>query len=254
MWIVLGLAVAGLAVAWYASHLPATPPAADTPAASAPREAPLSANETAASTERRGDDSAASRTTAPGGRATPLPRPAPTTAPPAVAPRELRVTADVDGAYVFLDRKFLGSTPLVSRDVAPGTYQLNVQVEGRAPVVQRIEVLAAGPTEVSITLPPPGKSAAAGTGPDASVAVVHKHAMGECEGTLRATPDGFRYETPHKDAFTLPYASVETFSVDYADKRLRLKQRGGRTWNFTTRAASADPLFVFHRDVQAARP
>ena len=48
--------------------------------------------------------------------------------------------------------------------------------------------------------------------------------------------------------------NVETFSVDYTEKRLRLKQRGGRTWNFTTKAANADPLFVFHRDVEAARP
>jgi hypothetical protein len=165
----------------------------------------------------------------------------------------LRVTADVPGAYVFLDRKFLGSTPLASRDVAPGRYQLNVQVEGRPPAVRTIEVLADAPTVVEVTLPPAAKTPEAMAAVAAAVAVVHQHGVGSCEGMLRATGDGFRYETAHKDAFSLPYASVETFTVDYAEKRLRLKQRGGRTWNFTTAAANADPLFVFHRDVEAAR-
>jgi hypothetical protein len=134
---------------------------------------------------------------------------------------------------------------LVSRDVAPGHYQLNVQIEGRTPVVRPLEVAAEGLTEVEVAL--------AAVRIDARVAVVHQHAMGACEGMLHATADGFRYDTPHKDAFSMTFASVETFTVDYAEKRLRLKQRGGRTWNFTTRAETADPLFVFHRDVEAAR-
>ena len=32
-----------------------------------------------------------------------------------------------------------------------------------------------------------------------------------------------------------------------------MKQRGGKTWNFTDRAENADKLFVFHRDVTKAR-
>jgi hypothetical protein len=32
-----------------------------------------------------------------------------------------------------------------------------------------------------------------------------------------------------------------------------VKQKGGKTWNFTNRSDSADPLFVFHRDVERAR-
>jgi hypothetical protein len=156
----------------------------------------------------------------------------------------------VDGAYVFLDRKFLGSTPLVTRDVAPGTYQLNVQTQGRPPVVRTIDVAAEGPTEVSVTL---AQAPAAATQVSAAVAVVHQHRVGSCEGTLRATGTGLRYDTPHKDAFSLPFAEVETFVVEYEDKRLRLAQRGGRTWNFTTRTPDADPLFVFHRDVEALR-
>ena len=49
-------------------------------------------------------------------------------------------------------------------------------------------------------------------------------------------------------------AQVETFAVDYIEKNLRVKQKGGKTWNFTDKAAAnADALFVFHRDVESAR-
>jgi hypothetical protein len=41
--------------------------------------------------------------------------------------------------------------------------------------------------------------------------------------------------------------------VDYLQKNLRVKERGGKTWNFTNKEQNADPLFVFHRDVEAAR-
>ena len=70
--------------------------------------------------------------------------------------------------------------------------------------------------------------------------------------TDRCTLDGLRYATSNKgDAFTLSFGQIETFSVDYLDKNLRVKQRGGKTWNFTNQ--DADVLFVFHRDVEAAR-
>jgi len=49
------------------------------------------------------------------------------------------------------------------------------------------------------------------------------------------------------------FADVETFTLDYLQKTLRVKKRDGRTWNFTTRAANADPLLVFQRDVDRAR-
>jgi hypothetical protein len=123
-------------------------------------------------------------------------------------------------------------------------------MEGRPPVVRTVDIAADGPTEVSVSLAAPPRAAAQFS---AAVAVVHQHGVGSCEGTLRASGDGFRYETPHKDAFSLPFGGVETFAVEYTEKRLRLKQRGGRTWNFTTRADNADPLFVFHRDVEAVR-
>jgi hypothetical protein len=168
--------------------------------------------------------------------------------PPAAAPaaRELRVTSDVDGAMVFLNRKYLGTTPLVSRDVTPGTYQLNVQVEGVEPEVRTIEIADDGPTSVNVPL----KQVQL----DARVPVDHRHGVGSCNGTLIASNAGLRYQTSQADhAFTLPFAQLETFEVNYLEKNLRVKQRGGRTWNFTTRDDNADPLLVFHRQVEQAR-
>ncbi|BCS34193.1 hypothetical protein TBR22_A34220 [Luteitalea sp. TBR-22] len=252
--ILLAAALVAGAVAWYAtSRVPGAPDTKTTrPAPTG--NAPTTANAPTRGTERPSPDPAGTRAAArPRSEAADRPsRPAPPPDAPAAAPRELRVTSDVAGAYVFVDRKFLGTTPLTSRDITPGQHQINVQVEGRPPVIRTVDILEAGPTEVSVTLAAPSPSAPPAI--DASVAVVHQHAMGACEGTLRATADGFTYATAHKDAFRLPYASVEQFSVDYAARRLRLKQRGGRTWNFTTTADTADPLFVFHRDVDAVRP
>lgn len=255
LWILLVLAMLGGAAAWYATIRPASPAApASPPRGPSEDAASSSGNERAGTTERKepepgGTTPRAGRSS----RTTDTARTAPAPAAPAASPREFRVTSDIPGAYIFLNRKFLGTTPFTSREVAPGTYQLNVQTEGRPPVVRTVDVTQDGLTEVAVTIPAATATAAARGTLDAAVAVVHQHAMGSCEGTLRASADGFRYDTPHKDAFAIPFANVETFAVDYAEKRLRLRQRGGRTWNFTTTAANADPLFVFHRDVDAAR-
>ena len=78
--------------------------------------------------------------------------------------------------------------------------------------------------------------------------------MGACDGVLSASLDGLKYESTNKsDAFTLPYTQVEQFAVDYLQKNLRVKHKGGKTWNFTDKNDNADVLFVFHRDVEAAR-
>jgi hypothetical protein len=254
LWILLVLAMLGGAAAWYATTRLAPPvsPAPPQRGASEPA-APSSANEPAGTTERKEPASSGIAPRPTPSRPGNTDRAARVPATPATARREFRVTSDVPGAYVFLNRKFLGTTPFASREIAPGTYQLNVQTEGRPPVVRTVDVTPDGLTEVAVTIPAAAPTAAAASTLRADVPVVHQHAMGSCEGTLRASADGFRYDTPHKDAFALPYASVETFTVDYAEKRLRLKQRGGRSWNFTTTAVNADPLFVFHRDVEAAR-
>jgi hypothetical protein len=183
--------------------------------------------------------------------APPAPRVADKPAPPPVeTPKTegptLRVTGDVDGADVFVDRTFVGKTPFETTDIAPGAHQINVSAAGHDGVSERIEVAATGTTEMTFAL----KTVRL----DAAADVIHKHGMGSCEGRLSATPDGIRF-TPSegKDGFTAPLGTLEQFSVDYQEKLLRVKITGGRTFNFTTRAPNADPLFVFHRDVEKAR-
>jgi hypothetical protein len=172
------------------------------------------------------------------------PKPAePAPAAPTLA--TLTLESDVPGASVFIDRQFVGNTPLTLDRLEPGAKQVQLTATGFESIQRRIELV---PGANNITLRIKEVSL------DAKTPVVHKHGMGSCDGTLVATLDGLRYESSNKaDAFTLPYAQVETFVVDYLEKNLRVKQRGGKTWNFTDKNENADALFVFHRDVEAAR-
>ena len=158
----------------------------------------------------------------------------------------LTIESDIPGASVFVDREFVGTAPVTLKNVAPGQKRVNLSAEGYEGVQRAVDV---GPGENTVTLR--FKEVRLNT----SVGVSHKHGMGGCEGTLRATIDGLVYETSNKgDAFNLPYAQVESFEVNYLEKNLKVKQKGGKTWNFTDKAATnADKLFVFHRDVTAAR-
>ncbi|HEX7283202.1 MAG TPA: PEGA domain-containing protein [Vicinamibacterales bacterium] len=168
-----------------------------------------------------------------------------TPAPTAPTLASLSLDSDVPGASVFIDRQFVGNTPLKLDKLEPGTKRVQLTATGFDSVQRTIE-LAPGPNNITLRVKEVSLNARAN--------VVHKHGMGSCEGTLTATLDGLRYVTSNKgDAFTLSYAQVETFAVDYLEKNLRVKQRGGRTWNFTDRNDNADTLFVFHRDVEAAR-
>lgn len=234
---VLVVVALGAAVAWWLRPPPA--PAAE-PAASAPRPAVVEAP---------------APTPEPAAAAKPAPKPArpeetptavETPAPPAVPSPTLHVSSDVDGAHVFVDRQYVGSTPLQTTEVSPGRHQLNVSADGYDGVSESVEVAASGETSLHVSL----KSVRL----DVSVPVVHKHAMGSCEGTLRADPAGLRYETANaSDAFSLPLSDLEVFSTDYAQKTLKVKKRGGKTWNFTTKAATADALVSFQQAVDHAR-
>jgi hypothetical protein len=158
----------------------------------------------------------------------------------------LVLESDVPGASVFVNREYAGTTPLRLDRLEPGSRQLKLTADGYEGIERTVD-LVAGENPVTMRF----REVRLNT----RIPVSHKHGMGGCEGTLVATLDGLAYETTNKnDAFTLPYAQVETFVVDYLDKNLRVKQKGGKTWNFTDRAATnADALFVFHRDVEAAR-
>lgn len=168
------------------------------------------------------------------------PEPAP---PPAPTTGTLSIDSDVAGAMVFLDREYKGSTPVVIEGVTPGTHRLNLSVEGYEGYSETVDV-AVGPMSVTVRFREVKL--------DEAIKVVHKHTVGSCQGRLVADPQGLRYETSNKnDAFALKFADLETFEIDYLEKNLRIKQRGGRTYNFT--AESADTLFVFHKNVQQAR-
>ena len=90
--------------------------------------------------------------------------------------------------------------------------------------------------------------------PRRRVPVVHKHRFGSCEGSLAADCGvSATRQSNQDDAWTLTFGDLEKFALDYQGKTLRIKQRGGRTWNFTTLASNADPLLVFQREVDHAR-
>ena len=177
---------------------------------------------------------------APEARATPRPRTEPR---PETAVATLRVDADVPGANVFLDRKFLGTTPVETREFGPGPHRLNVSAEGYDMHAETID-LAAGSQEVVVRF----KEVRL----DERLDVTHKHGVGSCRGRLVATVAGLRYEADKAgDSFNAPFSSLEPLEVDYLNRNLRVKQRGGKTWNFT--AESADALLVFQKAVESAR-
>jgi hypothetical protein len=176
--------------------------------------------------------------------------PAPAASRPVAPPRPvgatLVLTSDVPGASVFIDREFVGTTPLRLEALEPGRTNLRLAAEGYEGVARTVD-LSAGENPVTVRFREVRLNE--------RIAVVHRHGIGSCEGTLVATVDGLAYQTSNQnDAFTLSFDQLETFEVNYLERNLRVRQRGGRTRNFTGRAgADADALFVFHRDVQAAR-
>jgi hypothetical protein len=225
---------------WWLSMRPAAPPPAAAPEQIASEPAPP-AETPAAAPEAAPSRSAPARPLETAAAPAPeAPAPAPAAGP------LLRVTGDVNGADVFIDRTFVGRTPFESRDVAAGSHQINISKEGFDGISRKVDILADAPTEVTFSL----KAVTL----DAAVDVVHKHRMGSCEGRLTATLQGLRF-TPASgdDGFETPLAALDGFAVEYQEKQLRVKIKGGKSYNFTTKAANADPLFVFHREVEKAR-
>jgi len=157
----------------------------------------------------------------------------------------LNITSDVPGAQVFVDRKFVGVAPVTAEDITPGTHQINVSAPGFDGVAETLTV-EAGPRDVMISL----KTIKL----DQSIPVTHKHGMGSCSGRLVATPEGLRYETDNKnDGFSVPLTSLETFKVDFLAKNLKVKVKGGRSYDFTDPGGKADPLYLFHEAVEKVR-
>jgi hypothetical protein len=179
----------------------------------------------------------------PAPKAEPEPVPAPVEAAPETG--VLHIDTDIPGAQVFMDREYLGATPVTAQDIKPGTHHLNLSVKGYDGIAQDVEVTA-GPRDILIKFKEVHL--------DARLDVVHKHRVGSCKGRLIATPRGVRYETTDKnDAFSAALLDLETFEINYLEKRLTLKPRKGKRYDFTDPEGNADRLFVFHRDVEKAR-
>jgi hypothetical protein len=244
-WVVIGIvAVAVLGAAallgvWFLGGQTTQPAAVVTPAPP-PAAGPAPAVEAPTTTIEASRD------------ATPRPKkkvepaaPPPGPEPAAPTTGELRIDSDVPGAMIFLDRNFIGNAPATAKGVTPGAHRLNVTADGYESYSEPIEV-AVGPADVLVKFKEIRLKE--------SVDVVHKHAMGSCEGKLLADPQGVRYDTANTDdAFSMKFSEVETFEVDYLKKNLRIKKRGGKQYNFTTKADNADTLFVFHRNVDKVR-
>ena len=182
-------------------------------------------------------------------RAAPAPEPEaapdpPAPEPPPPPPIVLRVTSDVDGADVFIDRLHVGTTPFESHDAEPGRHRINVTAPGYESYAQDVEITG-DLTSVSASFRVVRL--------EERIPVVHRHRFGDCEGELVATTAGITYRTGDNDAFEVGLDALEEFAVDYLQHNLRVKVRGGRTYNFTDRQEDADALFVFHREVEEAR-
>lgn len=185
--------------------------------------------------------SSAARPTAPK-PAQPSPMVAPE-APPTTG--TLVIESDVPDTSVFIDRVYLGNAPVTARDVAPGPHRINLSATGYDGYVETIDVVPGARTiavrfkEIRL---------------DATLAVVHKHAMGSCTGTLHATPQGLSYDTANKnDAFAAPLTGLEAFTMDYLAKTLRVKIKGGKSYNFTDPDGNVNRLYLFHQDVDKVR-
>jgi hypothetical protein len=155
----------------------------------------------------------------------------------------LRVVTDVVGASVFLDREFLGKAPVEVAELAPGPHRLNVSAEGYEMYVEEID--GGAPREIHVRFTEVHL--------EATVEVKHKRGFGSNAGTLSAGPEGLRFVSQNpKDSFRVAFEELERFEIDYLRDNLKLEVRG-RTYNFASRSGNPDELFVFHRDVEAAR-
>lgn len=163
------------------------------------------------------------------------------TPPPLVL---LRITSDISGADVFVDRQYVGTTPFEITDISEGRHRLNVSLEGYDGYAEDIEI-----TDQLIERVISFQAVRL----DQRINVIHKHRFGDCKGKLVADTSGILYDTDHKDRFSINLDEMEDFSVDYLEHNLHVKVSGGRSYNFTDDQENADALFVFHREVDKAR-
>ena len=155
-----------------------------------------------------------------------------------------RVESSVFGAKVALDGEARGTTPVTIPELAPGTYELVVSAAGYKTHSETVEY-AGGARDIRVEL----ESATIVL--NEAVAVKHKHRIrGGCEGVLRASAEGIRFETEHKDAFSVSFSELEQIGFD--KDKLNLKIQDGRKYNFVERNDNKDALALFHERVDEA--
>jgi PEGA domain len=243
--VVIGLfvVVAGGWVVWNSqrSYVPASnATTAPAPPVAAPRGAPAPPPTPETVPERT---PAAEPRTA---RRPPPPKDAEPGPEPAAVTATLHISSDVTGAQVFIDRNYIGVTPVTSPELAPGSHRINIVAQGYESIAENVDV-EAGSRDLAFNF----KDVKL----DASIDVVHKHRLGSCKGRLIATPQGLRYDSDDKDdRFTLSLTDLDVFEVDYLAKTLKVRGLKGKRYEFSDpTAANGDRLFVFHRDVDKAR-
>jgi hypothetical protein len=153
--------------------------------------------------------------------------------------------SDVPDTSVFIDRRYLGKAPLTAPDIAPGEHQINLSPAGYDPHVETITVVP-GTRTISVSFKEVRLNV--------STPAIHKHAIGSCSGTLRATPQGLTYDTTNaSDAFTVPLTNLETFTADYIARNLRVKIKNGKSYNFADPDGNIERLNVFYQQVEKVR-
>lgn len=155
-----------------------------------------------------------------------------------------RVESNVLGATVALDGQTRGTTPVAIAELAPGTYELVVSAAGYKTHSETVDY-SGGARDIRVDL----ESATIVL--NESVAVKHKHRIrGSCEGVLRASAEGIRFDTEHKDAFYVSSSELEQFS--FKKDKLNLKIQGGKKYSFVERNDNKDALALFHERVDEA--
>lgn len=188
-------------------------------------------------------------------------RPIAPEAPRAAPVGSLVVSANVRGAAVYLNGRRVGKTPHRATPLKPGRYELRVEEEGYQPFEREIEVsLEEEVLSVTLEKTKTGEKARPavatlrkrGLALNESVAVKHKHRLrlGSCQGVLRASEEGIRYETNHKHAFAVSLSGMERWNFN--KKSLSLKIRDGKKYNFAERNGDEGALSAFHRRVEEA--
>ena len=192
------------------------------------------------------------------GRTASAPRRGPRAAPPAAPAAAgtaadvatLRIDSDVPGAQVFIDRQYVGVTPVTAPNIKAGNHRVNLSAQGYDGIAENIDV-EPGPRDLMFKFKQVKLNA--------SIDVVHKHRIGSCKGRLygceatTAPGLGKQSSVARAAAEALRPHRVAPAHRSVLAKTLHVRLAKGKKYDFTDPDGNADRLFVFHRDVDKVR-